>query len=137
MVTWLLVIIFTALVAWVILATTIRLGGFGEATMPLPKTSELIAENEQHLENNAIDAVRFHVERRGYNQAEVDAAIEYLLQRLAKAEGREMPKFAATEEPEADPTVVSPAEQEEAAPTLAPTGVDGAETRVRSENTLD
>lgn len=140
MVTWLLIIIFTALVAWVILAATIRLGGFGEVTAPLPKTRDLISENEQHLENNAIAEVRFHIERRGYNQAEVDAAIEYLVHRLAKAEGREMPESAETEMP-ADFAAGAAAElamdSTDGTDTGVPSATDNEVARVRSGDTLD
>lgn len=85
MLTWLLIIIFTFLITWVILALVVNIGGTGEPEKPMPKSSEVIKGNEQAIDAGDIDSLQFHVEMRGYNQQEVDQTIEYLMQRLAAA----------------------------------------------------
>ncbi|AHI22453.1 DivIVA domain-containing protein [Corynebacterium vitaeruminis] len=85
MISWiLLIIVLAALIVLLTLAFATAFGR-GEQTPELPETAELNEENIEALAAGNLDDVRFDVSVRGYNQAQVDAVVEYLFAELRRA----------------------------------------------------
>lgn len=85
MASWILLIV--VLVVLIVLLTAVFSTAFGrgEATEPLPSTAQLNEENLAAIEEGNLWDVSFDVVPRGYNQAQVDAVVEYLYDQLQLA----------------------------------------------------
>lgn len=81
MLSWILLILLTALFSAIGFVLSARLFGRGERLEPLPASGEVIEGNRRALGEGRLDDVTFDVVHRGYRMDQVDALIEELAAR--------------------------------------------------------